>query len=367
MPSTDPINQHYITRAYLEGFLNPRATNVWVFRRNGNEFATSPKKVARIRHYFSRFKSDGTIDYSLEHYQTNQIETPGVEALRKLNTNRSLSTQQRSALALLVALHTVRVPYERDFMDDHGMRVLQSYLTRLDELSVSSGKPVDFLDVATSNSALKPPGREDWRRLRRADIEAYIQQLEKDPGAHSRRAFLFVARAIAKVYVNMKWQVHIAREGSFFITSDCPVVKTFKNTSGFGEGIKRLDCEVNFPLSRTAMLVMKHDVNLVEKVSRRARNKPKSKTQTTRILERLESTPDEIQQFNEMIVDSAADLVFSSDNLHWIADRMRSRPKSPKRAKVVRSDRFQYKGPHGTEELTMQEVAARTNPIIREK
>ena len=129
-----PRRHHYLTKASLDGFLEPDVKQLFCYmRRKPEPFATTPVNLANIRDFHSFKRPDGSIDTSLETQIEREIEIPGIPLLRKLALGKvNLDYQQRSIVARLVALQNVRVPYERSFMDQNNIDNLRSYIEEMD-------------------------------------------------------------------------------------------------------------------------------------------------------------------------------------------------------------------------------------------
>lgn len=87
-------------------------------RRKSKPFASKPEKLANIRGFHSYSRPDGYVDVSLETQIERAIESPGIPLIRSLASGKvRLNFEQRLQVARLVALQSVRVPYERLFLD----------------------------------------------------------------------------------------------------------------------------------------------------------------------------------------------------------------------------------------------------------
>ena len=271
--SSIPRRHHYVTKAYLEGFLEPGEKHLFCYvRKRTGSFLSTPRDLATIRDFHSFRRLDGTIDSSLETRIEREIESPGIPLVRKLASGKvNIDYKHRSAVARLIGLQNVRVPYERSFMDKNNVDNLRSFIDEMDEMSRRLNAPVNAIDVAITPHD-DPKLIKNWSRFTRAQILAELKQAEEDPHKSSRDTFFSLAADLEKIFVKMEWTVRITSGSSRFITSDRPVIRYSADGKGLGRGLRDLRSEVKFPLSSTSILEMKHRNWLPEAVRKRRRN-----------------------------------------------------------------------------------------------
>ena len=111
MAKARPKQQHYVTRAYLDGFLTPGANQLVCYARNGKMFPRRTLDIAKARNFYAFKNENGEWDDSLEEIIESAVETPGLPVLKKLaKGNARLKWEERTALAMLVAFQEVRTP-----------------------------------------------------------------------------------------------------------------------------------------------------------------------------------------------------------------------------------------------------------------
>src|SRR5437879_627758 len=117
-----PRQHHYVTKAYLDGFLEPHCRQLFCYgRRRQSAFRRSPQDLAKERDYYSLRRPDGTWNDSLELKLQKHVEDPGLEVVRMLVDGKTrLNWEQRDRLSLLIAAQRFRVPHMRDLMDSHA-------------------------------------------------------------------------------------------------------------------------------------------------------------------------------------------------------------------------------------------------------
>ena len=110
-----PKQHHFVTRAYLEGFLNPAEEHLVCYGRRRGPFRKSPTELASRRNYYALRKEDGTWDDSVEMLIEQTVESPGLPVVKKLASGKHrLTRQERDSLALLISFQELRTPAARE-------------------------------------------------------------------------------------------------------------------------------------------------------------------------------------------------------------------------------------------------------------
>jgi hypothetical protein len=332
-----PRRHHYVTRAYLELFLEPGDKHLYCYGRKRNEpFRNTPENLANIRDFYSFRRPDGGIDCSLETRIEREIETPGIPLIRKLASGKAnLSHADRTKVAKLIALQSVRVPYERTFMDANNVSNLNSYLAEMDEASERFSAPVSALYLAVSLNG-NPRSITKWTRITRAQVLAELKDADEDPTRSSRETFFSLASDIAAILVKMEWTVHRIYGADRFVTSDRPMLLKSSDEFGFGRGIRDLRSVVLFPLSSTALLEAKHHNWLLDAIRKRTRNTAK----TGKRMRNLDITvrtaePTFVELMNREHSRGAHLWLFSGRKEDWLVEWMQNPLKRPKKAVKV--------------------------------
>ncbi len=325
---------HYVTASYLEGFLAAGDRHLHCYGRHASKcFRSLPVNLARIRDYHSYINPDGSLDDRLEARIARDIESAGIAAIRKLASgNVNLSYPQRLAIAKMIALQSVRVPFERTFVDSFSVNSLRRYVEQMDEDSIKLGRPVNAIDIAVTPQD-DPRLIKEWTRCTREDILAELRAIEKDPGKPSRDVFFDLAEDISRILVRMDWVVYFASQEGSFITSDHPVVRTSTDGKILGRGIRDVRSEVHFPLSGTACLQLSNRNTLAEELRKR-RRKQKGRRDSAGALriDPREASDDFIRRTNRAQADHAHRWIFSGHEHGWLVEWMKESTRSPKRA-----------------------------------
>ena len=254
-----PKRHHYVTRAYLEGFLEANEKCLWVYgRHRRNQYTAKPESTAFQKNYYSFKKLDGTWDDTLEEFLANEIEGPGIELIRRLATrNLTLTWKERERLALLLAFQEFRVPFMRHFHDEMFRRILDSLQEDLGTKVESNLRLRAFLQFSQSISEIT---------VTPDSIQSELQKIAEEPARFSRESMTHQAMDFMRIYRYMRWEIRYAIGGERFVTSDCPVMRVFANKGEKSISLLRTDVEIRFPLSGTTMLVLTHDQEVMAKV-----------------------------------------------------------------------------------------------------
>jgi hypothetical protein len=332
-----PRRHHYVTKAYLDGFVEPNERFLFCYGRKKLEaFPATTQNLANKRDYHSFRRKDGTLDFTLETKIEQRIESPGIPIIRMLSEgNTNLNRAQRWRLARLIALQKVRVPYERDFMDQQHKIILEGYLTDMDEMSRRRGFQVDDIEIAVCATDRKPKPSE-WMRITRDRVNSELRDIGADQQRFSRESFFDLAEKLVGRIFNMKWTVFYGTGEARFITSDCPVVTRDKNGRQYFSGFDDSDTEVYFPLSKNALIRMEHD-NSCQLLPRRKqihRQKRVMRAKTQEIIV-VQADDQVVQSLNELVVTRAHLWTVSGTSQSRLLERMRQPSKDQKRTKAI--------------------------------
>jgi hypothetical protein len=251
--------QHYVTRAYLEGFLGDSQRSLFVYGRNRDAcFSASPENIAFVGNYYSFKRPDGTWDDSLETFLANHVEGPGMNLVRRLAAgNSQLSWEEREQIALALAFQEFRVPYMRQINDT----MFQEVLKRLQANFDSSGSDQLRLRLlsqfrgSVTEFAVTPEV-----------IRQEFQKIADDPARFSRDSLQHSAFGFMRIYRYMRWEVHHVTGSERFVTSDCPVMRMFPPGGDTSMSLMRPDVEIRFPLDKRTLLVLRHDRDAMRRV-----------------------------------------------------------------------------------------------------
>jgi hypothetical protein len=253
-----PNQQHFVTRAYLEGFLANGGTHLVVYTREKNDaFRALPKNVAKIHNYYSVKTEDGSYDDRVEHMLQTVIEDPGLSVIRKLNSGHyDISRYARIRLATLLAVQEYRVPWMREQMEAFTTGMLQRFTQSMLDAPGAAEATLDELGLSDKKETLA--------EMRKAFKDGNVF-VTASPVA-SLHAMGYVLESLLDVYFKMGWEV-LETDSISFITSDCPVHRYYlpiRNDIPYS-GLLDKRVQVRFPLSAQKMLVMRHDRQRIER------------------------------------------------------------------------------------------------------
>jgi hypothetical protein len=303
-----PKQQHYVTKAYLEGFLLPSARNLVCYGRNRGPFRRSPEDLACQRNYYALKKEDGTWDDSIEKIIGTEVEAPGLPVIQRLAAGKTkLDWQDRERLSLLIAFQEMRTPSTRERA--------RGFAKVLNERVIH--------DIKASNAtqeSVEIVGRSGPKTVTLDEMVRTYEEYCDDHSMEIHRSLMGAAVKLAEFLQYMKFTVHYAVGEAEFVTTDTPVVRVFYDSAPLGAGVNRTDVEIRFPLSRKAFLTLTHDLKFVAELERA------SGTRRSRLLERLPEVRvshirgPEVTAFNRAHVRHAHLWAFAPNDQEWIAD-----------------------------------------------
>ncbi len=338
---TRPKHQHYVTRAYLEGFLDPGEQHLFCYgRRRSSPFRSQPSELANERNYYSFRRTNGTWDDSLEHTIEEVAEGPGLEVIRMLSSGKTrLDWLKRNALAMLMAVQRFRVPHLRQILDSVQAEMVRKLLTEYNRKEKERGPGRLWMKAVSpirSETETGPPAY-----ITRETLEGMQQSLQSDPSQFSRNTLIELAVSFAKVFRRMKWTVHYSKRGAF-ITSDCPTLLRHERTDVQHAGIIRPDTHIEFPLSRTSLLSMTHDFALLHYLDGLPPNA--ARQALSRVPEIAVAQADEAQvhEFNLRQAQYCSRWSFSGGREDWLIPALNENSRNVRHRVVQEGDMFKF-------------------------
>jgi len=330
MAKARPKQQHYVTKAYLDGFLAPGANQLVCYARNGKMFPRRTQDIAKERNFYAFENEKGEWDDSLEKIIERTVESPGLPVLHKLaKGNTRLNWDERTALALLVAFQEVRTPASLQRTIDYTKAMTERLLR-----DVRAANPTqETIDLVGKD------GKKNSVTL--AEIEESQADLEKKNSFEKLRLAMGPAMELYQYYRQMKFTVHYPLGAQRFITSDTPVIRVYSHT-GYGTGLNRNDVELRFPVSNSAFLTITHDLKFAEELIRATEAK------RAKLLNRLPEvqiryiSDAQVVAFNKGHVRHARMWIFSSEKSEWIHELLKERSAAPEVADLSTRDLYHF-------------------------
>ena len=257
---------------------------------------------------------------NLEDFLEKNVETPGLTALRTLvATHEPLEWADRIHLARYIAFQETRVPYMRDRVK---MQMLHEARSMVQQFNETGGTKAEHVVFATVRG--KPVLKSSPVTITRAEAEDHLRELESNPLTFDLEMMVDMANDATKFLSQMQWKVLLSPLGSNFVTSDCPVFRMFTDESDPDEAFLRPDCHVICPLTKSALLVMEHDVDFLKSMVFGGRSERSQSLPTTQF---AEISDQDVRSYNRAIVGNSNLWCFAGSKQDWIPDLMKGRSK----------------------------------------
>lgn len=246
-----PVQQHYVSRFYLNGFAENRRVAVYD-RTNGSLISLPPKKVAALEHFYTFIDESDRQRFELEAL-FGIVESRAGSALKSAISKLPLSFEDREYLALFVAMDAIRTPASLAESRSVREKVERARL----KLIVPNAESAYVLTKETK------PANTPEIELRRFAAKMHEMVSGEHFSVHipdelARATSLKTWSDVAKILFDRDWTIiHAPGDGTEYITSDSPVVLSpLSGTEALPLGYESPDAHVLFPLSRYAALVI---------------------------------------------------------------------------------------------------------------
>jgi hypothetical protein len=330
---TRPKQHHYVTRAYLAGFIKEPSIQLVCYGRGRKPFLKPPAELGKRRNYYAIRKPDGSWDDSLEDLIGRTVEEPGLQVIKKLTSGKTkIDAAEREALALLVAYQQMRTPAARKRLRAMSQMMTDRVLheIRIADPTQTSVKLLDGKGERESDVTLD-------------EITAANEELLDDHAKAIHSLSVPTIFDMRQIFTRMKWTIYRPYGESSFMTSDNPVIRVFHSGLGSGAGLNRMDVEVRFPLSRKALLTFTHDRPLVEVLLRSSeRNQRRLLGKSKQIAEKWISDGD-VTYFNRGLVRHCEQWVFAPIEVDWLESLLRTSPMEPQAVDLSRGDLLHFR------------------------
>lgn len=251
---TGPKRQHFLPRFYLEGFADDGMVAVYD-REKDETRIQQPINTGVIGHFYTMTDEQGRKRYELEQL-LSEYEGKAKPIIDKLTARQALSDEERSDLAVFIALGTTRTP---DIVD--SLKTMNSdLLLRFTKMAYSDVDQV-FQQLRADEEF---SGRSDAELREEAQLMVDLAQadgLKVETNEKWAVGMAFqMAMEIAPIFAGRDWVIsHRDNDKKSFITTDAPVFLTTvapRPNSFYGIGFGNADALVFFPLNQTCMLAM---------------------------------------------------------------------------------------------------------------
>jgi len=258
VPGEEPKSQHYVHRAYLEGFqdleLEKKGKSfVWVYMRGKSPFRQRPERVAK-RNYYYCYEREEQRQFQVE-CGLQKLEDLALPILRQFRERRfALGAEDRLTFAGYIALSHTRVPTFEKSMDRlaslmaakqlefvaNDKRALEWATAKIREDTGEDIDPQEFHKKLTGGTVEVKQANREWSLGQMFQMMLFLQQ----------------------VIFDMKWAFLLAPEDDAgFLTSDNPV-SLFDPVGGGPLGgigfASSAAAHFTFPNSRGVCLLAQH-------------------------------------------------------------------------------------------------------------
>lgn len=248
-----PVDQHYVSAAYLRGFVPDGEEALWVRRRvNEKWFREVPANIATRKNFYSVLLKDGSWDDSIEHSLDRNIEAPGFRALVKLlNRDDTLDHFSRNRIAILLAMQYLRIPQFRRDIEKVLKEYLQGFTEHAPADSEKFAKQVQELEGLDPTASMKM-AKEAKHGFASGEIELVLRREAALP-------YIFnVLEEHAQLFEEYEWMVYVSPEAEFY-SCDRPVYISPSSVKAH-QPVALVDpnTEVHVPLSSRRFLILRN-------------------------------------------------------------------------------------------------------------
>ncbi len=296
MPGNEPKSQHFVQRAYLEGFCDPVPNErtgspfLWIHSATGPVRRQVPKECA-VENYFYCYERDGQRSFLAEAH-LSRLEEASKEVLDSAGHGTlPIALKDRFTLTGYVAMSLVRTPQGKKLIDraaiDHATQIIRDLLN--DPIRHAA-----FCEELEEETAEKCDPEEQKRILKAGQIRGV-----QSSRAWSLQMMLEMLLYFQEMFMGMSLSLLHAND-SLFLTCDCPVRI---HESSFDPLVlsRSQRIEMLFPLNRDFCLVGSYSKNK----------------------DRLELAKDEVQAVNTSIIRQADRCVYAPFDALYIRDELR--------------------------------------------
>lgn len=256
MPGEEPKGQHYVHRAYLEGFQDPELEKrgkpaLWVYIPNKKPFPQKPDRVAK-RNYYYCFHEENKRQFRAEHGLA-QLEDLALPILNKIrNKTFDLTADERLTFSGYIALAHTRVPtFERTINRFNAL-----LHAKIIEFVANSRAALEGVARRISEEAGEVVDPEEFR----AKLTGGNVIIEQTNRGWTVRQMFEMMLTLQELIFHMKWTYLVTDDDFGFLTSDNPV-SLFDPAAmplrGQGFASSR-EAHFTFPISRNVCLAARH-------------------------------------------------------------------------------------------------------------
>ncbi len=253
---SNPKQQHYVQRAYLEGFVDPDSERsaesyLWAYLPNKLPFPQKPDRIAR-RNYYYCFDKENRRQFVFEH-TLQKLEDISLPVLRKLrNQQFNISPEERLTFAGYVALSYTRVPTFEGVINKFTLLYQASEIKKF---ASDAEKMAALAREESERTGIEVSPEEVRGRLTGGTV--YLTQTNR---GWSLQQMVKVMMLVQTILFDMSWTFLISPDGDQgFLTSDNPVSLFAPGAVVPSVGIlSSPNSYLTFPISRDVCFHAKH-------------------------------------------------------------------------------------------------------------
>jgi hypothetical protein len=250
---TGPKRQHYLPRFYLDGFA--RDGILAVYDRDSNEVRMQkPENTGVIGHFYTVEDELGRKRFEVEQI-LSEFESKAAPIIKKMATRENLSDDERSNMAIFVAMAMFRTPDMLDSIKAANAGMVKK-MTKLTFGNLEMAK------AAIRGSPTAPTSEEELDKEARGIVE-FVQKDQYTIETNHRwalRMAIELFSSIAPILAGRDWLVvHRSNEKQSFVTTDSPLVLTTmepRKNNFWGIGFANKDALVILPLTESCSLMI---------------------------------------------------------------------------------------------------------------
>lgn len=246
-----PQDQHFVPACYLRSFLPDHETALHVLRRKERQwFRQKPERIATRKNYYSILRNDGSLDDSIEHSLSKEVESPGIYAIRFLTERRTIpSWAHRLLISSFLAFQYTRVPQIRENVQEM-LKVVAEQITEevIDDTACMTARLI-------TNEGMTPVDAARTLRQLRDHWEARRFRPRVRNEASLKILFGAVEQTTA-AFFDMDWLIYTTNDPAFF-TSDSPLYISPSSVLPGEVGMNTQGAIMHIPLSSRCFLTMR--------------------------------------------------------------------------------------------------------------
>lgn len=251
---TGPKRHHYLPKFYLNGFSQDGL--VAVYDRDENEFRLQqPKDTTVIGHFYTMEDAEGRRRYEVEAL-LSEYEGKASPVIKKLADHEGINADERSDLAILIALAAMRTPDIVESLKLAKAGFILDVAKKLfaDAETVAERLRTDQLYADVSEDEIVEEAKQMVDMAQNDGLAVNIDQKWAVSMA-IRMAF-----EVAPILAGRDWLVLVREsEKKSFVTTDAPVTLTTtgpREENFWGVGYGNDDALILFPLTQSCVLAM---------------------------------------------------------------------------------------------------------------